>query len=278
MPTPLSAREARHMLTDHRHYRYRGCAPDPDQPTQAAGNPGLSIDAWSDPTDDGGEHQTARRARQKAAIDVCLGCPVMVQCLTAATAVMPDGTLAEPYGVAGGMTALERHRKHIKNKHTVPQPLPAGDARLRTPQRLAVLRALAVHTDPVRVAATAGVDVRTANWQRARLVTMLGLDRESASRAELLAAAAKAGLLDGITVVDQAAMVPAVPAPGTSPVEQTVVAAPAGRNVATVVTSTPPEARDADSRSRPSIVTSRARCQFAVRTSTPAVAATRTGS
>ncbi|MGW3403427.1 hypothetical protein, partial [Streptomyces zhihengii] len=62
----------------------------------------------------------------------------------------------------------------------------------------------------------AGVDVRTANWQRSKTVTLLGLDR-SASRMELLAAVRERGLLAGVRVVPDppGLVVPAVPPAGS---------------------------------------------------------------
>ena len=49
-----------------------------------------------------GERGTARRSRDTAAKQVCLGCPVLVQCREHALAVR------EPYGVWGGLTEDER--------------------------------------------------------------------------------------------------------------------------------------------------------------------------
>jgi hypothetical protein len=65
----------------------------------------------------------------------------------------------------------------------------------RTRQKRAVLNALARETDPELVAYRAGMDLRTANWHRSALVTMLGLDKERATRDQLLAAAVDQGLL-----------------------------------------------------------------------------------
>jgi len=90
----------------------------------------------------------------------------------------------------------------------------APDRLVRTPQKSAVLLALAMCTDASEVAAAAGVDVRTANWQRSRLVTQLNLCKETATRGELLAEAVRRGLLDGGLVVADDGTVPAVPPPG----------------------------------------------------------------
>lgn len=206
----LDPTTAQQQLTEHPRYRYRGCAPDPDDPRVAAGDNRLPVGAWQAPDVDGGEEQHDRRAREAAAIEVCVDCPVMVQCLAYGSSVTADGKLAEPYAILGGMTMLERHRAFVKTRHEVTAPAP--DRQLRTPQKLAVLRALAAHTDPYAVAAAAGMDVRTANWQRSILVTKLSLQR-GATRRELLAEAVRRGLLNAAAVVDDDGSVPAVPPP-----------------------------------------------------------------
>jgi hypothetical protein len=135
----------------------------------------------------------------------------MVQCAAYANTVVMDGDvarLAEPHGVWGGETQLERHNAFIKHRHEVMGA--AADAKLRTEQKLAVLAALAVHADPYRVAAAARMDVRTAGWQRSAIVTLMGLSRE-ASRMQLLAAAVERGLVDAGLVVADDGSVPACP-------------------------------------------------------------------
>lgn len=207
---------ARQQLTDHRHYRYRGCAPHPDRPDRAAGNPALPIGAWAGPDVDGAENQKARRAREAAAIEVCIECPVMTLCLDYARTYRietgADGkekaVLAEPYGVWGATTALERHKEFIAERHRIVAPAP--DGRFHTPQKQALLAALAAHTLPAAVAAAAGMDVRTANWHRSTLAGLLGLDKKTATRRQLLAAAVARGLLDVDLVVDDDGTVPAV--------------------------------------------------------------------
>lgn len=189
--TPYAAYVA---WTEHRYFRYRGCAPDVDQPHRAAGNPALSLDAWNGPDADGGEPQKERREREEAAKEVCLSCPVMVACDRYANSVTAGGKLAEPDGIRGGRTALERHRRFIKVRHRV-VVAPAPVEQIRTPQKLAVLNALAAHTDPEAVAGAAGMDVRTANWQISRLRSQLGL-RAGASRMQILEAARERGLLE----------------------------------------------------------------------------------
>ncbi|MFI0156263.1 WhiB family transcriptional regulator [Streptomyces lydicus] len=178
-------------LTEHRHYAYRGCAPDPDEPTRAQGDLELRVDAWLPFTEEGGEAPSVRVAREKAAAAVCASCPVMAQCRAYGLSETPDGKLTEPEGVLGGMRSLERHRDLIERRRTtVPVPaLDAADPRLdeaRTPQKQAVLAALARESDEELVAYRAGMDVRTANWHRAILCGLLGLDKDVASRGELL--------------------------------------------------------------------------------------------
>ncbi|MET8571817.1 hypothetical protein [Streptomyces sp. NPDC004783] len=213
----MDAKKALQVWVEHPYYRYRGCAPDVDVPGRAAGDTALSLDAWHGSDRDGSEPQREREARQVAAVEVCLSCPVMVQCdAYANSVVVEDGKprLAEPEGIWGARTALERHRAFIKRRHEVAVPAPAEQ--LKTPQKLRVLEALAVHVSPEAVAEAAGVDVRTANWQRSRLVTQLNLDKGTATRRELLAAAVERGLLDAAVVVGDDGRVPAVPPPSPS--------------------------------------------------------------
>ena len=77
---PSTARGAYRALTDHKYYRYRGCAPDPDQPDRAAGNPDVPLNAWLPHTGDGAEEQRDRIDRERAAIAVCEACPVRALC------------------------------------------------------------------------------------------------------------------------------------------------------------------------------------------------------
>lgn len=224
--TNVTTAVAYQAFTEHRRYPYRGCAPDPVLPSRMAGDLDLPLGAHQAPDVDGGEPQAARVAREEAAVEVCLGCPVMVQCDLYASSVVVEGKsarLAEPAGVWGGRTALERHRAFIKTRHELAPAAP--DVRFNTVQKRAVLRALAVHADPYAVAAAAGVDVRTANWQRSKLTTLLGLPHD-ASRAQFLAAAVDRGLLDGVTVVADDGTVPAVPPPTRMPDPEPLPAEP----------------------------------------------------
>ncbi|KAF0646594.1 MULTISPECIES: WhiB family transcriptional regulator [Streptomyces] len=210
--TATSPAAAWRTLTDHPHYRYRGCQPDPEQPARAAGDPDLSINAWLPYTGDGQENQADRHARERAAIVVCGFCPVKAACLAYATTLTADGLLAEPEGIWGGLRALERHRALIASRTHTTSPVACADAgqqptaeklaEARTPAKTAVLRALARHTDPDLVAAAAGLDVRTANWHRSALVSLLGLDKETTTREQLLHAAVAYGLLpDTVRIV-----------------------------------------------------------------------------
>jgi hypothetical protein len=193
---------------EHPRYRYRGCAPDVDEPLRAAGNLELTLDAWSGVDREGSEPQKEREARQAAAIDVCFGCAVMVQCAAYANSITADGRLAEPDGIWGGETALARHKALIAARHAAPA---APDRRFETPQKRAILRALAVCWGPAEVAQAAELpDVRTANWQRSSLVRLLGLPKD-ASRMQVLEAARVRGLLDGVEVVPDDGSVPAIP-------------------------------------------------------------------
>ncbi|MFE0206962.1 hypothetical protein [Streptomyces sp. NPDC058985] len=198
-PVRLSAAVALAALTDHPHYRYRGCAPDPDNPRVAAGDNAVSVDAWQAPDRDGGESREEREAREAAAVDVCVGCPVMVQCLAYGSSLTPEGRLPEPFAILGGLTALERTKRLVRERQAVPVPVPpvepAPVEQLRTVQKLAVLRALARFAEADQIAVAARMDVRTAKWQLARLTTQLGLPK-TASRTELLEAAVGRGLLD----------------------------------------------------------------------------------
>lgn len=194
-PVRMDAKTAHEELTEHPHYRYRGCAPDPDDPRMAAGDPSLSVDAWQSPDTDGGEEQETRAARVQAAKAVCGRCPVLAVCAVYGASVTVDGRLAERHSILGGRTALERTKALVEERQVAPVRVePAPVEQLRTEQKLAVLKALARFADPVRVAAAAGVDVRTAKWQISRLTTQLGLEK-TASRAELLEAAVARGLL-----------------------------------------------------------------------------------
>lgn len=239
-------------LTEHRHYQYRGCAPVPsdvaDFPGQALGDPGLSIDAWSTPdrAEDDLEPQKARLARERRATAACGRCPVLAECRAYANSTTPEGALAEPDGIWGGQLSGARRRAHTGPVVIKRGRIPVGAS---TPQKAAVLRSLAAHTDPHKVAAGAGMDLRTANWHRSKLTTLLGLNRITATRGDLLQAAAEVGLLEGVAVVPCDGTVPAVPPPGSASVAEAVArpravpARAAGRKR--------PSARSAKSRTAP---------------------------
>jgi hypothetical protein len=196
----LDPKTAQQELTDHPYYKYRGCGPDPDDPRRAAGDSRLLVDAWQAPDVDGGEDQEERSARVRAAKAVCGRCPVLAACAVYGASVTSDGKLAERHSILGARTALERTKALVEERQVVPVVVePAPDEQLRTEQKLAIVRALARFESAEDVARAAGLDLRTANWQRARLVTQLGLPK-SASRAQVLAAAAARGLLADVDV------------------------------------------------------------------------------
>ncbi|MFB7592408.1 hypothetical protein [Streptomyces sp. NPDC056169] len=188
-------------LTEHRHYVYRGCAPDPDQPTQSAADPDLPLDAWGGSTLDGGQEQAERLDHQRRAIDICGRCPVRAACQVYANVEIPGGGLVEPDGIWGGERSLDRHRALIARRAADPvlaEPAPVSVEQIAEAGSLtkrALLRALARETDAELVAYRAGMDLRTSNWHRSTLCTLLGLDKETASRAELLQTAQRHGLL-----------------------------------------------------------------------------------
>lgn len=217
-PPRLDPKTAQQALSDHPYYKYRGCAPDPDDPRRAAGDPSLSVDAWQAPDVDGGEEQEERLERVRAAKAVCGRCPVLEACAAFGAAVTVEGRLAERHSILGGRTAVERTKALVQERQAAPVVVePAPDVQLKTEQKLAILRALAAHEDAVAVAAAAGLDLRTANWQRARITTQLGLPK-SASRAEVLGAAVERGLLSAEEVQAD----PELVAPEPVPVVRTV--------------------------------------------------------
>lgn len=215
----LSSAQAFEEFTDSPYFKYRGCAPDTDDPTRAAGDAALPRNAWITEDRDGAEPQREREARQAAAVEVCLNCPVMVLCDAYATSARPDGRLAEPRGIWGGRTESERKKLFGKREKpavvvkTMARAVPTS--RLETPQKLAVLRALAMCWDPFQVAAAAGVSLRSANWQRSIMVSDMGLPK-TASRERMLAVAVELGLVDAALVVRDGGSVPAVPPPTAS--------------------------------------------------------------
>ncbi|MFJ3283359.1 hypothetical protein [Streptomyces halstedii] len=242
--TTMDAITARQHLVDDRHYKYRGCAGDDENPRVSAADPDVPVDAWGPYTDDGAEPQRVRRARERAALAICGRCPVLVACRTYANTTVVDEAgvehLVEPEGVLGGELALTRHRALIARRHAATvgtdtaaaDPVPAArsldDA--RTPQKRAVLAALAREVDPEAVAYRAGMDLRTANWHRSALVGMLGLDREHATRDQMLAAAVDNGLLPRSMRIRPDGPMPYAAAPTVDGVRQRRIAPP-GRTV-----------------------------------------------
>ncbi|WP_331756282.1 WhiB family transcriptional regulator (plasmid) [Streptomyces sp. NBC_01590] len=236
MTDPISARQ---QLVDDRHYKYRGCAPDEDDPTVSAADPDVTLDAWGPYTGDGAEPQKTRFDRERVAKQICARCPVLSLCRSYAhtTVVDADGVehLVEPEGVMGGELALTRHRALIARRHAATVGTnPAAEVQAaavvrdlsegRTPQKRAVLHALARETDPELVAYRAGMDLRTANWHRSALVTMLGLDKERATRDQLLTAAVDQGLLPRSTRIRRDGPWPYAAAPTTDGARQRRIA------------------------------------------------------
>ncbi|MGW5003209.1 WhiB family transcriptional regulator [Streptomyces hydrogenans] len=227
------------QLTEHRHYVYRGCAPDPDNPRYAAGDDRLPLDAWGGSTVDGGLRAAERLDFQRRAMEICGRCPVLAQCRTNATSELPGGGLAEPEGIQGGMKPLERRREYIARRTAAgiaPEP---RIAEAQTPTRLAVLHALAVETDAELVAYKAGMDLRAANWHRSALCSIFGLDKESASREELLAMAKAYGVLPARARIVPDGPWPVVAAPNTDGTRQRRIAP--GRPEQTVITGLLPQ-------------------------------------
>jgi hypothetical protein len=214
-----------------------------------AGDPRLHVGAHHGPDAWVPEGQKERRVREDAAIEVCLNCPVMVQCDAYASSVTPDGRLAEPDGVWGGRRSLERHKALIKARHAVAA---APDRVFHTAQKQAVLKALAVCWDPFEVAAAAGMDVRTANWQRSSLVRLLGLPKD-ASRMRALAAARERGLLEEVALVADDGSVPAIPPPTKLPAQEQKDEEPVEMPPVAVLASRPCRPRRRVQRSRQSV-------------------------
>lgn len=233
---------ARQHLVDDRHYRYRGCAPDEGDRRVSAGDPDVPVDAWAPYTEDGAEPQRVRLARERAAVDICGRCPVLALCRVYANTTVVDEAgvehLVEPEGILGGELALTRHRALIARRHaaTIGDTTAAAAVVLapavrnlddaRTPQKRAVLAALAREVDPDAVAYRAGMDLRTTNWHRSALVGMLGLDREHATRDQLLSAAVDVGLLPRSTRVRPDGPMPYAAAPTVDGVRQRRIAPP----------------------------------------------------
>lgn len=225
---------ARQQLTDHPHYKYRGCAPDQDDPRMSAADPALSVEAWLPYTGDGAEPQRDRIARERAATAICGHCPVVALCAAYANTETEDGHLAEPEGIWGGEGSLSRHRALVARRSAAlaaaaPRETTRGAGaqhlvEARTPQKRAVLLSLARETDVELVAYRAGMDVRKSNWHRSALVRMLGLNKESATRDQLLAAAVHHRLIPRSTRIRPDGRWPLAAAPTTDGIRQRRIA------------------------------------------------------
>lgn len=224
----VESMDVRAAFYGHRFARYKGCAPhwDPELAGRALGDESLSLDAWSASSQDGGEPQRERLARERAAKRVCASCPVLVECRAYANSETVEGRLAEPDGIWGGELALDRHRALIARRAAVAgRPSVKVLAEARTVQKRAVLAALARETDEELVAFRAGMDVRTANWHRSLLCTLLGLNKETATRGELLEVAAGLGLLPKRCRIVSDGRWPVAAAPTTDGARQRRIAA-----------------------------------------------------
>ncbi|MFB7867403.1 WhiB family transcriptional regulator [Streptomyces sp. NPDC056069] len=231
-----TASRALASLNDHRYFAYRGCAPDPDKPRMSAADDTLPLDAWGSSTVDGGLPQLVRLDRERRAIAICERCPVLDACRTYANTEIPGGGLVEPDGIWGGERSLDRHRALIRRRGTLlPDPAPAhtpvlhgrvgprsqstpGLAKLSEESRSTkrrLLVALARETDEELVAYRAGMDVRAANWHRSALCRLLFLDKESATRQQLLETARDVGLLPAHVRIVPDGRWPIVAAPTT---------------------------------------------------------------
>ncbi len=78
-----------------------------------------------------------------------------------------------------------------------------------------MLRQLAWETDAELIAYRAGMDLRTSNWHRAALCTLFGLDKETASRQQLLDAAIRYRVLPARTRIVPDGPWPIAAAPNT---------------------------------------------------------------
>lgn len=74
-----------------------------------------------------GEGARTRRRRERIAVEICRGCPVMAACRAHALSVR------EPYGVWGGLSEIER--AELLGLQSLRYPAPAGSARRRRPGR-----------------------------------------------------------------------------------------------------------------------------------------------
>ncbi|WP_374757719.1 WhiB family transcriptional regulator [Streptomyces sp. NEAU-H3] len=214
-------------LWEHPRWAYRGCQPDPEDTRLSIGDPRVPVMAWQAPGE--GLPQEVVERLEAGAVRVCGWCPVREACAAYASSTTAGGALREPEGVWGGLRALDRHRALIASRTGraaevvaaevggVPwRPSEEALGEASGPTKRRVLAALAVDRDAERVAIRAGMDLRTANWHRSALCGLLGLDRETATRDQLLARAGELGVMpvlpEGCRVVrDGRVPVPAAP-------------------------------------------------------------------
>jgi hypothetical protein len=148
---------------------------------------------------DSDEDQETRTVREDRAKRVCGGCPLREACLEYAAG---DGRkLREPHGVFGGTTPTERRVMLKARLAALPEvantEVPV--VLLRTPQKQAVLAAVAAHDgleEAVQAAVgRAGMDERAVLWQLSRIATLLGLGNGQRGRDDIVQAAELADVL-----------------------------------------------------------------------------------
>lgn len=173
-------------LEAHRFYRYRACAPDPDNPAVCQGDTSVPVDIQYGPDD---ETQRARHARERIAKRLCGGCPLLTACQQYAIE-------HERHGVWGGMSTAERAKAfRARQEPAAAEPQPEPLHRLLTGQRQVVLAALVVHGTEAALTAATGLDARTLRWQISRIASVFGLPEGRRDREHILAAAAAADVL-----------------------------------------------------------------------------------
>lgn len=203
-PTSRARTAARDALEGHPWWTYRACAPADGDPATARGDRRTPVAVWLTPDR---ETQKDRHTREPQATALCRRCPLQAQCL--AYALGDDTGPYEPWDVWGGMTAHQRGQLLKDRKRQTAPPAntgrpahaaaAAGDG--ASARDRAVLCALAAHRTPHAVARACRLPVARANWHRAKLVTLLRLDPDTATRTQLLYAARRAGLLDPATPI-----------------------------------------------------------------------------
>lgn len=197
-------------LTRNPRFPYRACAPDPDNPTVTAINPGVPIGVWLACD---GESQITRPAREQQAIALCQACPILAECRTYALAHETGRNHQDVWGGQTPQQRVDEARRHQAGQ----QDTAAGPVDGPSQLDLRVLRALAAHRAPAAVARAAGLTLARTNWHRSKLVTYYRLDPATATRGQLLHAARRAGHLDPtVVLVSDRGLTAAIPSRQTS--------------------------------------------------------------